>query len=48
MNIPVDRAAEHGLVRMIDKWDEDYPYPAEYLVTIALRKAFEKVFALGT
>jgi len=46
--VPVDCPAEHGLIRMIDKSGEDYLYPAEYFVTIALREAVEKTFSLGT
>jgi hypothetical protein len=42
MNAAVHRAGEHGLIRMIDKSGENYPYPAEYFVTIALREAVEK------
>ena len=43
--IPDVRAAEHGLVRVIDESGEDYLYPSSYFVPIELPQAVEAVFA---
>ena len=37
-------AAARGLVRIVDESDEDYLYPAEYFVPIALPEAAERAF----
>jgi hypothetical protein len=38
-------AAKRGLVRVVDESGEDYLYPKEYFVSIAVPKAAEKVLA---
>ena len=43
--IPDVRAAEHGLVRVIDESGEDYLYSSSYFVPIELPQAVEAVFA---
>jgi hypothetical protein len=43
--MPDVRAAEHGLVRVVDESGEDYLYPAGYFVLIEVPQAVEEVFA---
>ena len=42
--MPDVRAAEHGLVRVVDESGEDYLYPAGYFVLIEVPQAVEEVF----
>lgn len=42
--LPDDKAAKHGLVRIIDESGEDYLYPQDYFVAISLPQAAENVF----
>jgi hypothetical protein len=42
--LPDDKAAKHGLVRIIDESGEDYLYPEGYFVAIILPQAAENVF----
>ncbi|HEX3526889.1 MAG TPA: hypothetical protein VH988_07465 [Thermoanaerobaculia bacterium] len=39
------RAEKDGLIRVIDESGEDYLYPTDYFVPIAVPEAVEKVFA---
>lgn len=41
-----DRAAEHGLIRVIDESGQDYLYPADYFAVIELPQAAAEVFAM--
>ena len=44
-----DRIAEkRGLIRIVDESHEDYLYPEEYFIAIALPKAAAKAFAIAT
>ena len=42
-----DWAKAHGHIRIIDESGEDYLYPADLFVPVALPKAAEGVFALA-
>lgn len=42
--VPDDKAAKHGLLRIIDESGEDYLYPQDYFVEIALPHAAENAF----
>ena len=42
-----DWATAHGHIRVIDESGEDYLYPADFFVPVALPKAAEDVFALA-
>lgn len=37
-----DFARQHDLIRVIDESGEDYFYPADYFVTVALPKAIQQ------
>lgn len=39
-----DHAVQHGLIRLVDESGEDYLYPAERFVPIALPETVEKAF----
>jgi len=39
-----DKAAKHGLIRIVDQSGEDYLYPQDYFVAISLPQAAEIVF----
>lgn len=41
-------AAKRGLVRIVDESGEDYLYPKDYFVSIALPKAAEKAFSFAS
>ena len=45
--VPDDRAAEHGMLRVVDESGEDYVYPADYFMSIELPQAVEEAFALA-
>lgn len=38
-------ATEHGLIRVIDESGEDYLYPGEFFVRVALPSSIEKTLA---
>jgi hypothetical protein len=40
--LPDDKAAKHGLLRIIDESGEDYLYPADFFVAIDLPTAVER------
>ena len=42
--MPDEKAAKHGLVRIIDESGEDYLYPQDYFVPIEIPQAAERVF----
>lgn len=42
--LPDDKAAKHGLVRIIDESGEDYLYPQDFFVPIEIPEAAETVF----
>jgi hypothetical protein len=42
--LPDEKAAKHGLVRIIDESGEDYLYPEEFFVPIEIPEAAETVF----
>ena len=42
--IPDDAAAEDNLIRIIDESEEDYLYPADFFVPIAIPANAEQVF----
>jgi len=42
--VPDEKAAKHGMVRIIDESGEDYLYPKEYFVRIEIPQAAETVF----
>jgi hypothetical protein len=42
--LPDDKAAKHGLVRIIDESGEDYLYPQDFFVRIEIPEAAETVF----
>jgi hypothetical protein len=42
--LPDDKAAKHGLVRIIDESGEDYLYPQDFFVPIDIPEAAETVF----
>ncbi len=42
--LPDEKAAKHGLVRVIDESGEDYLYPKDFFVPIELPEAAELVF----
>jgi hypothetical protein len=42
--LPDDLAVQHGLIRVVDESGEDYLYPAERFVPIALPETVEKAF----
>jgi hypothetical protein len=42
--MPDQKAAKHGLVRVIDESGEDYLYPQDYFVPIEIPQAAESVF----
>jgi hypothetical protein len=42
--LPDDKAARHGMVRIIDESGEDYLYPVDYFVPIEIPEAAETVF----
>jgi hypothetical protein len=42
-----EKAAKHGLIRVIDESGEDYLYPTDFFVPIDLPKAVEKSFSLA-
>ncbi len=39
-----ERAAKHGLIRVVDESGEDYLYPARFFVAIKLPQAAKQVF----
>jgi len=45
--IPDSRAAEHGLIRVVDESGEDYLYPADYFASITLPEGLIKALALA-
>ena len=45
--LPDEKAAKHGLIRVIDESGEDYLYPTDFFVPIEVPKAVEKTFALA-
>ena len=45
--MPDDRAAENGMLRVIDESGEDYVYPADYFMPIELPQAVEQALALA-
>jgi len=45
--LPDEKAAKHGLIRVIDESGEDYLYPTDFFVPIEVPKAAEKTFALA-
>ncbi len=45
--VPDDWATAHGHIRIIDESGEDYLYPVEFFVPVALPEAAEGVFALA-
>lgn len=42
--LPDDKAAKHGLVRIIDESGEDYLYPQDFFVPIEIPEAAETIF----
>ncbi len=42
--IPDEKAAVHGLLRVLDESGEDYLYPGRFFVTIQLPQAAEEAF----
>lgn len=42
--LPDEKAAKHGLIRIIDESGEDYLYPQEFFVSIEIPEAAETVF----
>ena len=44
--VPDIRAAEHGLLRVVDESGEDYLYPADYFASITLPQNLIKALAL--
>lgn len=42
-----EKAAKHGLIRVIDESGEDYLYPTDFFAPIEVPKALEKTFALA-
>ena len=42
--LPDEKAAKHGLVRIIDESGEDYLYPQDFFVAIEIPEAAERVF----
>ena len=42
--LPDEKAAKHGLVRIIDESGEDYLYPQDFFVTIEIPEAAETIF----
>jgi hypothetical protein len=42
--LPDDKAARHGMVRIIDESGKDYLYPVDYFVPIEIPEAAETVF----
>lgn len=45
--VPDEWATAHGHIRVIDESGEDYLYPVEFFVPVALPEAAEGVFALA-
>ncbi|MGH7966536.1 MAG: hypothetical protein ACRERD_32700 [Candidatus Binatia bacterium] len=45
--LPDEKAATHGLVRVIDESGEDYLYPHRFFVPIELPHAAEEAFLSG-
>ena len=45
--VPDDWAARHGQIRVVDESGEDYLYPIEFFVPVALPEAAKNVFALA-
>ena len=45
--LPDQDAAQEGYVRVIDESGEDYLYPADYFVAVALPDAVAKALALS-
>ena len=45
--LPDRKAASHGLLRVIDESGEDYLYPADWFVPIALPQTTVKALALA-
>ena len=45
--VPDEWATAHGHIRVIDESGEDYLYPLEFFVPVALPEAAEGVFALA-
>jgi hypothetical protein len=45
--MPDDRAAEHGMLRVVDESGEDYVYPSDYFLPIELPQAVEEALALA-
>ena len=45
--LPDQEAAQEGYVRVIDESGEDYLYPADYFVAVALPEAVAKALALS-
>ena len=45
--VPDEWATAHGHIRIIDESGEDYLYPVEFFVPVALPEAAEGVFALA-
>ncbi len=43
--LPDEDASQEGLVRVVDESEEDYLYPADWFVEVALPEAFLKAFA---
>ena len=46
--VPDDSAAEHKQLRVIDESGEDYLYPADYFVAVALPQAAGKAILRAT
>jgi len=42
--VPDEKAAKHGMVRIIDESGEDYLYPKDYFVSIEIPEDAEEVF----
>jgi hypothetical protein len=42
--LPDEKAAKHGMVRIIDESGEDYLYPQDFFVPIEIPEAAETVF----
>jgi len=42
--LPDEKAAKHGLIRIIDESGEDYLYPEDFFVSIEIPEAAETVF----
>jgi len=40
--LPDDKAAKHGLIRIIDESGEDYLFPADFFIAIDLPEVIER------